>query len=79
MMTVQIKILKTLGAYTEGQIVTLEADSSGSPVSRFWRRRLKDAPSDGFCRIVEAEKADPEAKNKPASPKKDRDSVTDEG
>lgn len=79
MPTIQIKILKTLGSYTEGQIVTVETDSSGLPLSRFWRRRLKDAPSDGFCRIVEAEKADPEVKKQPASPKKDRESIVDEG
>jgi len=77
--TLQIKILKTLGSYTEGQVVTVETDSNGLPLSRFWRRRLKDAPSDGFCRIVEPEKADPEVKNKPASPKKDRESTVDEG
>jgi len=77
--TLQIKILKTLGSYTEGQVVTVETDSNGLPLSRFWRRRLKDAPSDGFCRIVEVAKADPEVKNKPASPKKDRESTVDEG
>ncbi len=77
--TLQIKILKTLGAYFEGQIVRVDTDSNGVPVSRFWRRRLKDASSDGFCKIVEAEKAEPEVKTSPATSKKVRESNVDEG
>lgn len=63
----QIKILKSLGAYITGQIVRVEVDSNGVPLSRFWRRRLKDSAKDGFCQFVEEKesKAEPRSEKKP--------------
>lgn len=66
--TIDIQILRTLGAYSEGQIVTVEA-SNGAPVSRFWRRRLKDSAIDGFCKILDRT---PKDKVSEAAPKKER-------
>jgi hypothetical protein len=62
----KIAILKTLGAFKEGQIVNVEADSNGIPLARFWRRRLKDSDIDGFCKVVDEKKKEP----KPATDKK---------
>jgi len=75
----QIEILKTLGEYKEGQIITVAVDKDGVVLSRFWRRRIKEAKSDGFCRILEPKKAEPEVKKQSASLKKDRDNQLDEG
>lgn len=79
MSAIKIQILRSLGEFSEGQVVTVPVDKDGIVLSRFWRRRLKDASSDGFCKIVEAEKAEPEVKTSPATSKKVRESNVDEG
>jgi len=32
--------------------ITVETDSEGTPLSRFWRNRLKDAAIDGCVEII---------------------------
>lgn len=46
----QIEIMKDLGQFKEGQIVTVK-DKKGIPCDIFWRRRLEDAELDGCVKI----------------------------
>jgi len=54
---IKIEILKTVGEYKAGQTVTVPTDDNGVPVSRFWRRRIKD--DDGFCKVLDKSAAIP--------------------
>lgn len=50
---VKIEILKPLGrGLPAGKIVEVDADSGGTPLEQFWRRRLRDADRDDCCRVV---------------------------
>jgi len=54
---IKIEILKTVGEFVAGQTVNVQTDENGIPVSRFWRRRLKD--DDAFCKIIDKSAAIP--------------------
>ena len=47
----QIQIHKKIGKHEAGSIVSTDG-IDGVPASRFWRRRLLDAKTDGCCEIV---------------------------
>ncbi len=51
----KIQILRELPGYEVGQIVTVEVDSEGNPVDRYWRRRLKDSGRDECIKIMSDE------------------------
>ena len=34
--------------------VRVKVDANGTPIDRFWRRRLKDAEHDGCCEIIKS-------------------------
>jgi len=48
----RIKINKPLPGYEVGRIIEVASDNEGTPLDFYWRRRLKDAESDGCCEIV---------------------------
>ena len=37
-------------------VVTVQTDSAGVPLERFWRNRLKDAAADNCVEVVKAKK-----------------------
>ena len=37
-------------------VVTVQTDSAGVPLERFWRNRIKDAEADNCVEIVKAKK-----------------------
>ena len=43
-----------LNGVEPGQTVTVETDRNGTPLDRFWRNRLRDAPYDGCVTDVNA-------------------------
>lgn len=49
----KIKI-NNLPGYRSGKIIRIEDDGNNppQPKSNYWRRRLKDAQTDGCCEIV---------------------------
>lgn len=42
----EIEILRSFGSYAEGQIIRTAGNNP------YWNRRLKDAETDGCCRIA---------------------------
>lgn len=54
MTTIKIKINTAMRGYAAGRIVSIECDSKGTPLDKFWRRRLKDAKSDKCVEVVKA-------------------------
>jgi len=48
---VNIHIKKTFGPYQAGQVVKVVADTQGTPMDAYWRRRLADAVTDGCCEL----------------------------
>ena len=51
----KIKIKKVFG-YTAGVVLDIQIDPSGIPLDQFWRKRLKDAATDGCVEVVKASK-----------------------
>ena len=49
--TIQIKVNGVPG-HLPGSVITLPADDHGTPLDEYWRRRLKDAKTDGCCEVV---------------------------
>ena len=54
----KIKVLKDLGEYKPGDVVTVDVHLDGQPKSIFWRRRFKDAFIDNCVEFVEQKKAE---------------------
>jgi hypothetical protein len=52
---IRVKVNKALPGYRVGQVVNVESSPEGTPLSEFWRRRLKDAEIDNCCEVVERE------------------------
>lgn len=52
----KIRINKGFASHKKGDIITVDTDSNGTPVDRYWRRRLKDAEIDNCCEAVMTEK-----------------------
>lgn len=48
-----IRIEKSFGRYTEGQLVHIALDAKKQVTDRFWRARLADAEYDGSCVLLE--------------------------
>lgn len=63
MNTIKIRVLKGLGKYKIGTTVTVNCDKAGSPMAKFWRKRLKDAKTDSCCEVY----VTPKPENKPLS------------
>ena len=67
MATIRIKVLRDmphsrngrvgLAGHKAGQIITVNADQEGTPKSRWWRDRLKDAAIDQCCEVVKKQKS----------------------
>jgi len=38
--------------FVEGQIIQIETDGENTPIDKYWRRRLKDAPFDNCVEAV---------------------------
>jgi len=47
-----LRVLKPLPGRRAGEVVRVEADENGTPLSREWRRRLRDAKTDGCVEVV---------------------------
>ena len=43
----KLKINKSLGEYKADTVVFIMCDEDGTPLRKFWRRRLRDAEKDG--------------------------------
>ncbi len=75
----KIKINGNWGPFTDGQIIDTP-DTSGIPLDRYWRARLKDAVTDNCC---EESKPKPEAKavdkEVPVKPKSNKSKSTEKG
>lgn len=50
----KIKLNIPLAGYQKGQTISIDADSKGTPIDKFWRRRLKDAEIDNCVEVVKA-------------------------
>jgi len=68
MKTIEIKINKAIPDYIQGQIVTVQVDSEGTPLTRFWRDRLCDAAVDNCVEIIKLKSS---KKTSAESPKED--------
>ena len=49
---VSIRVNAELPDYPSGSVVHVEVDEEGTPLSHYWRRRLKDAERDGCCEVI---------------------------
>lgn len=49
---IRLKVNGPLPGYHPGQVVRVETDASGTPLSGYWRRRLEDARVDGCVEVV---------------------------
>ncbi len=56
--TIRIKVNGVPG-HVPGSVITVPADSHGTPLDEYWRRRLKDAKTDGCCEVVVAQPKPP--------------------
>ena len=54
MKTIKIKINTPIRDYPVGFEVTVETDSNGTPLDKYWRRRLKDAEIDNCVEVVKS-------------------------
>lgn len=54
-----IKVNKDLPGFKKGTSVSVEADSKGTPLLKFWRDRLHDAKTDKCVEIVSPKKEAP--------------------
>ncbi len=52
----KIKIKANLGRHKKGDLVKVE-ERGGVPADPFWRKRLRDAETDGCCEIVQPRKS----------------------
>jgi hypothetical protein len=53
----RLKLNQPMAGYEAGHTVTVQADSCGVPLEKFWRRRLKDAKIDNCVEVVKASKS----------------------
>jgi len=51
----KIKILKALKDHKAGDIIEV-SDKAGTPLDKYWRRRLKDAERDHCVEVIKLEK-----------------------
>jgi len=49
--TITVRVHRISG-YEPGQEVEIEVDRDGTPLEKFWRRRLSDAKRDECCEVV---------------------------
>ena len=62
MKIIKVKINKPFGRYSIGTIVPVKVDANRIPMGslgQFWRRRLKDAETDGCCEVVKVSQEKP--------------------
>ena len=52
----KIKLNTPMKGYEAGREVTIECDSSGVPLEKFWRRRLRDAKIDNCVEVIKSSK-----------------------
>ena len=55
MAELKIKINRKLDKYYVGQVITVPCDEERTPLDQYWRRRLKDAETDGVCEALPEE------------------------
>ena len=48
---IKLKIKKAFSGFIIDQVISVEVDSDGVPVDRFWRRRLRDSKVDGCVEL----------------------------
>jgi len=53
----RLKLNQPMAGYEAGHTVTIQTDSCGVPLEKFWRRRLKDAKIDNCVEVVKASKS----------------------
>jgi hypothetical protein len=53
MEAMQLRVLKKMGKYHEGLLVTVEVGMDGLPSDTFWRRRLQDSVLDRCVEVVQ--------------------------
>ena len=58
--TIKILIHRVAG-YQPGHTVVVAADSEGTPLDLFWRRRLRDAKRDNCCEVLNSAAPEPPA------------------
>jgi hypothetical protein len=61
---IYIKCHKALGKVKEGETIRVHGTEDGTPLDAYWRKRLKDAKTDGCCEVVEKPKAKAHHKSK---------------
>ncbi len=52
MSNIQVKVLSDIPGYKTGQTIFVKVDSLGTPLDKFWRRRLKDAKTDNCLEVI---------------------------
>lgn len=53
MKKVKFQVNKICGGHQIGDVIELQCDEDGSPVSRYWYRRLIDAQTDNCISLIE--------------------------
>ena len=56
MKTVKARLGADMAGHSKGDVVSVQVDSRGVPLERFWRRRFKDAEIDNCLVVVKSEK-----------------------
>jgi len=59
MSNIQVKVLSDIPGYKTGQIIFVKVDSHGTPLDKFWRRRLKDAKTDNCLEVIKPKSKKP--------------------
>lgn len=64
---IRLKVNGPLPGYHPGQVVRVETDASGTPLSGYWRRRLEDARVDGCVEVVAPDAAAGGGRDEPSA------------
>jgi hypothetical protein len=52
----KLKLNQPMKGYEAGREITVQTDSNGIPLEKFWRRRLRDAQIDNCVEVVKPSK-----------------------
>lgn len=56
MKKIKLKLNQPMQGYEAGREVTVQTDSAGVPLEKFWRRRMRDAQIDNCVEVVKSSK-----------------------
>jgi len=50
----KLKLNQPMKGFDAGRTVTVQTDTSGVPLEKFWRRRLRDAKIDNCVEVIKS-------------------------